>query len=86
MSDPTDNGAPNILVYATDSAAVEDVCTTLHEAGFAVVFINSAPLPGKLYGFRYLISLAAAKPVTVQRFASVLDSGVLRLGWFQAAR
>jgi hypothetical protein len=50
----------------------------LHEAGFAVVFINSAPLAGKLYGFRYLISLAATKPIA----APTLESGVLRLGWY----
>lgn len=36
MNDRTDDGIPTILVYATDSTAVEDVCTPLHEAGFAV--------------------------------------------------
>ena len=45
------------------STALSTTLAKLHVAGFAVVFINSAPLPGKLYGFRYVISLAAAKPV-----------------------
>jgi prephenate dehydratase len=68
------------------SAALSRIVANLHDAGFAVVFINSTPLPGKLYGFRYLISLGAAKPVPAQRVASALGSGVLRLGWFQAGR
>jgi prephenate dehydratase len=67
---------------ASGSPALSRMIARLHEAGFAVVFINSAPLAGKLYGFRYVISLAAAKPVA----EPALESGVLRLGWFQTAR
>lgn len=68
------------------SAALSRTIAKLHDAGFVVVFINSTPLPGRLYGYRYLISLAAAKPVAEQRVTSALDSSVLRLGWFRAAR
>jgi len=64
------------------SPALSATVAKLHDAGFAVIFVNSTPLPGKLYGFRYLISLAAAKPVA----APPLDSGILRLGWFQNAK
>jgi prephenate dehydratase len=70
----------------TGSSELSETIARLHEAGFAVVFINSTPLPGKLYGFRYLISLAAARPVAAPRIASALDRGVLRLGWFQTMR
>jgi prephenate dehydratase len=64
------------------SSALSATIAKLHDVGFAVIFVNSTPLPGKLYGFRYLISLAAAKPFP----APSLESGVLRLGWFRTAR
>ncbi len=64
------------------SPALSAIVAKLHKAGFAVIFVNSTPLPGKLYGFRYLISLAAAKPVA----PPALDSGILRLGWFETKR
>lgn len=77
-----------ILLEAPEGSPVlSRTIARLHEAGFAVVFINSAPLAGKLYGFRYLISLAAAKAVAERRVASALaGEAVLRLGWFQAVK
>jgi prephenate dehydratase len=82
---PTPSSADRLVILVeapAGSPALSRIIAKLQEAGFTVVFINSTPLPGKLYGFRYLISLAAAKPVA----APALESSVLRLGWFQAAR
>jgi prephenate dehydratase len=64
------------------SPALSMTIAKLQEAGFAVVFINSTPLPGKLYGFRYLISFAADKPVAAQLIASTLNGSIQRLGWY----
>ncbi len=81
------------LVIAIDAPAgspvLSKVVANLARSGFAVVFINSAPLPGILYGFRYLLSLAADQRVARRVVDSAVRADgapgarVLVLGWFE---
>jgi prephenate dehydratase len=84
-------GAPAIgearrLVLLLEAPAGSDVLSEtlarLHEAGLGVVFVESTPLPGALYGFRYLISLASEEPVATERVEQATGGRALRLGWF----
>lgn len=74
------------------SPALSAVSAGLHAIGFEVVFVNSRPLPGALYGFRYLISLTANARTATDRItrtiAASTPSGarVLALGSFLARR
>lgn len=49
------------------SRSFSDVVSALRRIGFSVTHVNSAPLPGKLFGYRYTIALASGKPVPMAR-------------------
>ena len=74
------------------SAALSLISAGLHATGFDIVFVNSRPLPGELYGFRYLVSLAANTTVSSARIESAITANTpkgaraLRLGLFGARR
>ncbi len=57
------------------SGAFTEAITNLKKAGFAMVFVNSTPLPGKLYGFRYVISLAATEAVKQEKISAAMADG-----------
>lgn len=78
-----------LLDAPAGSRALSETIASLHEVGFNVVFSNSRPLPGELYGFRYLLSFAAREPVETKRIRATLasmadlgDARLLPLGWF----
>lgn len=54
------------------SLAFSSVVAGLRGAGFSVVNVNSVPLHGPLFGYRYMIYLAAEKPVLVTRLNRLL--------------
>ena len=63
-----DRIAVNLDVPA-DSAAFSILVDDLLKLGFSVIDVNSVPLPGELFSYRYMIVLGAAKPVSVARVA-----------------
>ena len=76
-----------LLEGPAGSTVLSTAISNLEDLGFAVVFVNSRPLPGALYGFRYIVSLAADVPVPGRHMrramASVSSEGrALVLGWF----
>lgn len=73
-----------LLVDApVDSSVLSDTVSDLDALGFRVVFVNSRPLPGELYGFRYLLALEAETAVASEAVGAALASkSILRLGWF----
>jgi prephenate dehydratase len=87
--DPAANRLVVSLEAETGSAAFSALMAAMHEPHFSVVFVNSTPLPGKLYGFRYIVLLAAPSPVPRERVDTVLAScrecggRVLLLGAFR---
>ena len=75
------------LVLVVDAPAgssiLSDTVASLDGLGFNLVFLNSRPLPGELYGFRYLLSLEADSPVSDETLSAALSSSqILRLGAF----
>jgi prephenate dehydratase len=72
--EPAANRIVMLLEAEAGSAAFSTVIAALKEAQFSNVFVNSTPLPGKLYGFRYLVSLAAPRPVRRERIDAALAS------------
>jgi prephenate dehydratase len=77
-----------LLEAPSGSDALSATVASLHDAGLDVVFVSSAPLPGEIYGFRYLLSLSAEKPVASDRISTAIGSDaaaggrVLPLGWW----
>lgn len=73
-----------LLVEApVDSPILSDTIASLDDLRFNVVFINSRPLPGELYGFRYLVSLEADEPVATARLHAVASADqILIVGSF----
>jgi prephenate dehydratase len=71
--------APDRLALTIDaaggSAALSQAITALDGLGFRVVFVNSVPLPGPPFAFRYAVAASASRPVPLaainQRLASV---------------
>jgi prephenate dehydratase len=76
------------LVVLLDAPAGSDTLSamvaSLYRTGFEVVFVSSLPLPGGIFGFRYLLSCSADEPVALEAVDSALEPAdrVLRLGWF----
>ncbi len=80
------------LVLSLDAPAGAEALSatvaSLHAAGLDVVFVSSAPLPGEIFGFRYLISLSAERPVALDHVSKAIASAAsaggdaLALGWF----
>lgn len=82
-----------ILVDAPPgSSALSAISADLHAIGLEIVFVNSRPLPGALYGYRFLVSLASATNVPRDRLEAALagrtptGGRVLVLGSFRAQR
>jgi prephenate dehydratase len=77
-----------LLEAPPGSPALSATVASLHEAGLEVLFVNSKPVPGGLYGFRYLLSLSAPRPVSRNRVDLAIREGTaaggraLRIGWF----
>ena len=71
-----------LLEAPPGSDVLSETVARLHEAGLSVVFVESRPLPGELYGFRYLISLASETIVSTERLERATRGRALRLGWF----
>jgi prephenate dehydratase len=78
-----------LLDAPAGSRVLSDAVSSLRDVGLVVVFTNSVPLPGELYGFRYLIAFAAEQPVATQQITSAIESvsrsrggSLLPLGWF----
>lgn len=79
-----------LLDAPAGSHALSDTVAGLREVGLTVTFANSRPLPGALYGFRYLLAMAATKPVATKRIGAVVTSltsnngiHLLPLGWIE---
>jgi len=78
-----------LLEAPSGSSIFSETMARLADAGLAVVIVNSTPLPGALYGFRYLVSLVSERPIPTERLSTALEpatraGSVLRLGWFGA--
>ncbi len=78
-----------LLDAPAGSRVFSDTVSTLGDIGLAVVFTHSRPLPGELYGFRYLLAFAAPRPVATGRITAAITSVThsdgsrfLPLGWF----
>jgi prephenate dehydratase len=92
---PADAPAPSAagrlvirLDVAAGSPAFSILVSRLHEAGFMVRFVNSVPLAGDIFGYRYLLYLASPRPVRADQIARALapaapaDARILELGAF----
>ncbi|WP_376100726.1 prephenate dehydratase domain-containing protein (plasmid) [Roseomonas sp. CCTCC AB2023176] len=68
--------APNRLVLIVDAAggsgAFGDAVTALTGLGFRVSFVNSAPLPGPPFAFRYALAATAPTSVSLARVRAAL--------------
>jgi prephenate dehydratase len=71
---------PDRVVINLDAPAGSRVFSTVVagalRVGFSVLHVNSAPLPGKLFGYRYTITLAAERPVLLLRVTDNLARDV----------
>jgi prephenate dehydratase len=67
------------------SGALSSAIASLHQEGLDVVFVSSVPLPGDIYGFRYLVSFSADEAVSRDRArsASTAVAPMVWLGWFE---
>jgi prephenate dehydratase len=87
---PKPAAARRLVLSLSAAAGTESLSATiasLHETGLDVVFVSSAPLPGEIFGFRYLISLASEGVVARDSVSKALASAspgapAVVLGWF----
>ncbi len=84
--------APNRIVIALeappDSPLLSAMLSSLYKAHFSVVSLTSAPLPGKIHGYRYVTLLRSERPVPLERIQKALKNprasvgAILLLGAF----